>query len=172
VSARTLGNDSDLDFVFPRGIGVFRSGGDLAFHHGGPSLQELVIPVITVRSSTTSDTPSTTPASLLVNDVPATVTNRIFSVKVAVASLLGADLPIKPLLISDQGQAGHVGLAIGGDHDRATDTVIIGPTGEVTIGFVLDDDQASSVRVVVVDPATDAELYRSPEDIPVQLGVH
>ena len=41
--------DSDLDFVFPAGCGVFRAGGDLAYLHGGPSLQELVIPVLTVR---------------------------------------------------------------------------------------------------------------------------
>jgi hypothetical protein len=172
VPAVALGNDTDLDFVFPRGIGVFKSGGDLAFHHGGPSLQELVIPVITVRTSTASPAPGPTTGALSVEDVPTTITNRIFSAKVAVASLLGADLPIKPLLLSGQGQAGHVGLAIGGDHDRATDTVVIGSTGEVTIGFVLDDDQAESVRIVVVDPATDAELYRSPKDIPVQLGVH
>ena len=44
-----LGYESDLDFVFPLGSGVFKAGGDLAFHHGGPSLQELVIPVLTVR---------------------------------------------------------------------------------------------------------------------------
>ena len=35
---------------FPAGSGVFRAGGDLAFHHGGPSLQELVVPVLTVRT--------------------------------------------------------------------------------------------------------------------------
>ena len=46
VTASALGYDSDLDFVFPRGSGVFKAGGDLAFHHGGPSLQELVIPVV------------------------------------------------------------------------------------------------------------------------------
>ncbi|HPQ14743.1 MAG TPA: hypothetical protein PLP04_05915 [Bryobacteraceae bacterium] len=46
------------------------------------------------------------------------------------------------------------------------------PTGvEATIGFVLDDDQVSAWRVVVIDPESDAELYRSPADIPVQLGV-
>jgi hypothetical protein len=51
VPAASLGNASDLDFQFPKGCGVFRSGGDLAFHHGGTSLQELVIPVITVRTT-------------------------------------------------------------------------------------------------------------------------
>ena len=34
----------------PAGRGVFKAGGDLGFHHGGPSLQELVIPVLTVRT--------------------------------------------------------------------------------------------------------------------------
>ncbi len=172
VSARALGNDTDLDFVFPRGIGVFKSGGDLAFHHGGPSLQELVIPVITVRSAPTTEVPGVGAASLSVSDLPATITNRIFSVKVAVASLLGADLPVKPLLLSDERPAGHVGLALGGEHDQTTGTVLMGSSGEVTIGFVLDDDQVASIRIVIVDPATDAQLYRSPTDIPVQLGVH
>lgn len=49
VAASALGYASDLEFVFPTGCGVFRAGGDLAFHHGGPSLQELIIPVLTVR---------------------------------------------------------------------------------------------------------------------------
>ena len=49
VTASALGYESDLDFVFPMGSGVFKAGGDLAFHHGGPSLQEMVIPVVTVR---------------------------------------------------------------------------------------------------------------------------
>ena len=49
VSASALGYESDLDFVFPSGCGVFKAGGDLAFHHGGPSLQELLVPVVTIR---------------------------------------------------------------------------------------------------------------------------
>ena len=171
VAARTLGSDSDLDFVFPRGAGVFKAGGDLAFHHGGPSLQELVIPVITVRTAVGTGESGTLGASLSLSEVPPTITNRIFSVKLTVTSLLGGGVPIKPLLLSDQKPVGHVGLALGGDHDRGTGTVTIGPSGEVTLGFVLDDDQATSVRVVVVDPATDAMLYSSPTDIPVRLGV-
>jgi hypothetical protein len=171
VPARALGSETDLDFVFPRGIGVFKAGGDLAFHHGGPSLQELVIPVLTVRASTT-DQQDATPPSLVVSAAPAVITNRIFSVKVAVSSLFGTGLPIKPLLLSEQRQAGHVGLALGGRHDRATDTVTIDAGGEVSIGFVLDDDHVASVRIVIVDPATDAPLYSSPSNIPVQLGVH
>ena len=43
------GTTPTLILCFPLGSGVFKAGGDLAFHHGGPSLQELVIPVLTVR---------------------------------------------------------------------------------------------------------------------------
>jgi hypothetical protein len=50
VSASALGYASDLEFVFPAATGVFKAGGDLAFHHGGPSLQEMVVPVLTVRT--------------------------------------------------------------------------------------------------------------------------
>ena len=39
------------------------------------------------------------------------------------------------------------------------------------MGFVLDDDDGNSVKIVVLDPATDAELYRSPTALPVRLGV-
>lgn len=49
VKAPELGYDSNLEFVFPGGLGVFNSGGGLAYHHGGFSLQELVIPVMTFR---------------------------------------------------------------------------------------------------------------------------
>ena len=39
------------------------------------------------------------------------------------------------------------------------------------IVFKLNDENAQSVRVVIQDPSTDADLYRSPKDIPVRLGV-
>jgi len=34
---------------------------------------------------------------------------------------------------------------------------------------MLSDAEVESARIVVLDPATDAELYRSPADIPVAL---
>ena len=36
VAASALGYASDLEFVVPAATGVFKAGGDLAFHHGGP----------------------------------------------------------------------------------------------------------------------------------------
>lgn len=170
VPARALSNDTDLDFVFPRGVGVFRAGGDLAFHHGGPSLQEMVIPVISVRAIVATEA-VTAGAAIAVTNVPAEITNRIFSVKISLASLSVEAIRVQPVLMSGDAQAGTAGLAVGAEFDRSTGLARLQPAGEATIGFVLDDDEVASVRIVVLDPATDAELYRSPSDIPVRLGV-
>jgi hypothetical protein len=35
VTGADLGYQTDLDFVFPTGLGVFKAGGGLSFHHGG-----------------------------------------------------------------------------------------------------------------------------------------
>lgn len=169
VSARDLGSDADFDLVFPAGAGVLRAGGDLAFHHGGPSLQEMVIPVVTFRASKSAESEAAM-AELLVSDAPVVITNRMFSVKLSYASLLGSDAPVRPVLLSDGRQVGAVGMVFGGE-ERGDGTVVLQPGSEASIGFMLQDDTVEALRIVVLDPATDAELYRSPADIPIDLGV-
>jgi hypothetical protein len=169
VSARELGSDSDLDLVFPRTGGVFKAGGDLSFHHGGPTLQEMVIPVITFRAHAEGPPPAAN-TELSVSDVPPVITNRMFSVKLAYATLLGTDLPVMPVLMSDGRQVGAVGMALDAEL-LSSGAVALGAGSEATLGFRLDDDGVNSIQIVILDPATDAILYRSPADIPVQLGV-
>lgn len=168
IGARDLGNDTDLEFVFPTSCGVFRAGGDLSFHHGGPTLQEMVIPIISVRSVSPA-TEDGRVAELAIGDEPSVITNRMFSVKLSYASMLGTDTPVMPTLMSNGRQVGWVGMALGADL-QPDGSVALAPGTEATVGFMLDDDSVESVRIVVLDPSTDAELYRSPE-IPVRLGV-
>ncbi len=171
VSAAALGYASDLDFVFPEGCGVFLGGGNLDFHHGGISLQEMVIPVLTVRTKAKeSSRPKS--AAVTVSDTPDAVTNRIFSVKVAVGDrqlALGAGaLQVRPLLMSGAQSVGAVGMVLDGELDRTSGTVRLDSTKPATVAFMVTDDTVASVRIVLLDPATDAELYRSSE-IPVRL---
>ena len=174
VTASALGYDSDLDFVFPLGTGVFKSGGDLAFHHGGPSLQELIIPVVTIRMKAAEKTRSTL-GPVTATGLPNAVTNRIFSVTIQLdgenLSLFSNELVVRPLLISSGKQVGGVGMAVDGDFERATGCVKLQAGKPVTIAFLLSDESSPSLRVVIQDPTTDAELYRSPTEIPVRLGV-
>jgi hypothetical protein len=174
VSASALGYQSDLDFVFPSGCGVFKAGGDLAFHHGGPSLQELILPVLTVRMKV-RESAGTTAAPMTATGLPDAVTNRIFSVTLQLGgqnlSLFSSAMVVRPLLMSSGKQVGAVGMAIDAELDRATGCVTLQPGKPITVAFLLSDESAVSLRVVVQDPTTDAELYRSPTDIPVRLGV-
>jgi hypothetical protein len=174
VAATSLGYDSDLDLVFPSGTGVFKAGGDLSFHHGGPSLQELVVPVLTIRTKAKETTrPSASPIAAA--SLPSAVTNRIFSVTFTFGEkqlMLGATgLQVRPLLMSGGKQVGAVGMAVDAQFDRTTGCVKLEPNKPVTVAFLLSDESAATVRVVVQDPTTDAELYRSPTDIPVRLGL-
>ena len=174
VSASAMGYDSDLDFVFPLGTGVFKAGGDLAFHHGGASLQELVIPVVNVRTKILEQGSSSS-GPVTASGLPNVITNRIFSVIIELdgkkLSLFASDLMVRPLLISAGKQVGGVGMAIDGDFDRTTGCVKLQSGKLVTVAFLLSDECAHSLRIIIQDPATDAELYRSPRDIPVRLGV-
>ena len=145
VSATDLGYASDLEFVFPRGAGVFRAGGDLGYHHGGPTLQEMVVPVITVR------TVPAVPADqgkekLAVSDLPYQITNRIFSVKIDAGgpnlALFASTIVVKPVLLSGSTQVGTVGMATGCELDASTGTVALLPGKQATIAFLLSDDQA------------------------------
>jgi hypothetical protein len=173
VDAAALGYASNLEFVFPIGTGVFKAGGDLAFHHGGPSLQELIIPVISVRLKVKeSERPTAGP--LTATGLPDAVTNRIFSVTLQLGqnlSLFSGAMVVRPLLVASGKQVGAAGMAIDAEFDRATGCVTLQPGKTVAVAFLLSDDSTPSLRVVVQDPSTDAELYRSPIDIPVRLGV-
>jgi hypothetical protein len=153
VPARDLGHDADFDFVFPSGAGVLRAGGDLAFHHGGPSLQELVIPVITFRTAKSSER-EVGGADLIVSDAPSVITNRMFSVKLSYASLLGSGAPVRPVLLSGGRQVGAVGMVFGAE-EQDDGTVALHPGSSASIGFMLQDDTVDALRIVVLDPATD-----------------
>lgn len=172
-----LGYDTDLDFVFPTGLGVFKAGGGLSFHHGGVSLQELVIPVVTLRFSTRDSKPPTGRVAHI-SGLPATVTNRTFAVQVRVIEqmVLGAaaddTVTVRVLLIANQTQIGQAGMALGAGAklDRTTGLLSLAPNAEATVGLLLSTDDVSSLHVVVLDPTSDALLAQS-DEIPVKLGM-
>jgi len=174
VPASALGYASDLDLVFPVGCGVFKAGGDLAFHHGGPSLQEMIVPVLTVYTKAQTAERGTS-GEVAVPDAPSAVTNRIFAVTIRSGSanlaMFTEAKALRPLLIAGDKQVGAVCTAAEGAFDATTGCVTVPPNGSITVAFLLNDDSASSLRITIQDPTTDAELYRSPAEIPIRLGV-
>jgi hypothetical protein len=169
VSAAELGYDSDLDFVFPTGLGVFKSGGGLAYHHGGISLQEMVIPVVTFRLPARPE-PAQSGAVVHLEGVPDAITNRAFSVRLTLAVLTTAPIAVRVILLAGAEQVGQAGMAVGAELDRDTGIVTVQPGTDASVGVMLTRDDCQVVRVVVQDPTSDAVLGQS-DDVPVRLGV-
>ena len=170
VSGPQLGYDTDLDFVFPVGLGVFKAGGGLSYHHGGLSLQESVIPVITFRMPTGEAKTASTESAILL-DAPDKVTNRLFPVRFLVQSLLAEEsVPVRLLLIHEGLEAGAARMATGAQFNDATGVIRVAANTEVSAVVMLADDKCPSVKILLQDVRTDAVLAQS-EEIPVKLGV-
>jgi hypothetical protein len=172
VQGAKLGYVTDLDIVVPGSTSVFKAGGDLAYHHGGASLQELVIPVITAKLKTDATAKIEKNAVTVSYDFAA-VTNRIFSIQIELGgsakSLFEAARVVRPLVVAGDRQVAKVGVAVGAILDDGR--LRLEPSTAVTVGFILTDDTVRAVRIQVLDAETDAFLYVSPKDIPVRLGV-
>jgi hypothetical protein len=136
----------------------------------------MIVPVLTIRLKA-RESARPTAGPLTATGLPDAVTNRIFSVtlsfkeQLALGSGSVGGIVVRPLLMANGKQVGAVGMAVDADFDRATGCVTLKPGKPVTVAFLLSDETAASIRVVVQDPATDADLYRSPADIAVRLGV-
>jgi hypothetical protein len=172
VPGAKLGYNTDLDFAFPASTSVFKSGGDLAYHHGGVSLQELVIPVITVKLKGDGSVKTEKNAVTVTHDFDA-ITNRIFTVRIELGgsakSLFENARKVRPLVLSDERPVARAAIATDAMLEEGRLTLV--PGTQATVAFMLTDDTVKHVRIQVLDADTDAVLYLSPKDIPVRLGV-
>ena len=171
ASGAELGYDSDLDFVFPTGLGVFKAGGGLSFHHGSMSLQEIVVPVVSLRIPMQGSRASAEKLVQLLG-VPDNVTNRTIGVRIRMPGDFFRPEPaaVRVVLIAGNEQVGQAGMAIGGDLDRESGILHVNPNTEANVGMILTRDDCDSVRVVVLDPVTDAVLDQS-DELPVKLAI-
>lgn len=80
--AADLGLGGDLELAFPRGINVFKTVGNLAYHHGGLSLQELVVPVLRYTPAVQRPTAPVAQVSVELKGARK-VTNGIFQVELS-----------------------------------------------------------------------------------------
>lgn len=172
VPGAKLGYATDLDFAFPASTSVFKSGGDLCYHHGGTSLQEMVVPVIAVKLKVDGSAKAEKDAVVLTHDFDA-VTNRIFTVHIELGAaskdLFAGARKVRPIVVSDDRPVARAAIATGAD--LAEGVLVLPPGVKANVGFMLTDDTVKHVRIQVLDAETDAVLYVSKKDIPVRLGV-
>ena len=170
LAGSELGYDTDLDFVFPMGTGVFKAGGDLGYHHGGMSLQELIVPVLVIELPTHQKLPSSG-LTIELKDAPQKVTNRTFRISVSVAgSLFGkSKVVLRPSLATKDLQVGEAAMALDGEFDPTTKCVSVEPGKTAAIMMLVQRDDVKSLRVLIEDASSGASLYQSPAEIPVDL---
>lgn len=172
VSAADLGYASDLEFVFPTGLGVFKAGGDLSFHHGSTSLQELVIPVLSFRIPPTVAASEPGGVEVRLKALPDAITNRMFVVDVDTKDLgmFGpVAVEVRVVLLSEKAQqVGEAGMASGAELDRERGVLRVKPGTIAHVGMMLTNEEAESVKVVVLESSTGAVLAESAA-LPIKL---
>lgn len=171
IPASQLGYESDLDFIFPTNNSVFKAGGDLAYYHGGISLQELLVPVLSIRMSTQVES-QPSDINVKLTKLPEKIANRIVTFGVeAEASLFGEDsFSVRPVLLHKGQHVGHVGMVLDAEHEVEKQCVRLAPGTSCTVGVQLLREDIDSVEVVVLAPETDRILAKS-DKIPVKLGI-
>lgn len=163
VSAAGLGYDSDLDFIFPMNLGVFRAGGDTAFHHGSISLQELIVPIVTLQWKAPEQETSASKDAVVIGGAPQEITNRMVTLTLSQRQAGFAGMKVKPVLMAGQRQVGKLYVALNAEYDQESGIVTLG-TAPVTVGIKVDaDESVKSVRIVILDADTDTILRQSSE---------
>ena len=92
-----LGLTSDLELVTPRNLAVFKvKGGSKLYFHGGLSMQEVLIPVLTVRAERVTQPPTGGDITWTLKPGSSAITTRFFSV--AIGGKTSQLLPLEPPL--------------------------------------------------------------------------
>ncbi|NLW77693.1 MAG: PglZ domain-containing protein [Methanomicrobiales archaeon] len=168
----SVGIKSSLEFAYPTGIGAFKaSGGGTTYHHGGISLQELIIPVLVVENTgQTSECDSSISWSISISDnkissrmVSVKITGIITSItcdqipKVRVEIRSGAQTISKPLGAHYEYRDATGDICMRIKKDNANDRTIEDNTAIMQILTIPDSGQAT---IHLLDSETDVELKK------------
>ena len=168
ITGADLGYDFPLDFVFPQGLGVFKAGGGLSYHHGGFSLQELVIPVLSFRMPLTGANQKSSDTTVSIHTDFQTITNRTFVVTIdAGTNMLSTDpIKLRILLVAKGEEVGYAGMATGASFENKV--LSIKPGERASVVMVLTTDGVNSLSIVAQDAGSPA-VYAENKNIPVKL---
>lgn len=171
VSEKEIDLAGDLELIFPAGVSIFKSpGGNLCFFHGGISLQEMVIPVMTL---TAGASPKTTAGRQMVGLFleKTTITNRVFLVRIKYQSsdLFAPErINVRLVLQSEGKPAGQVLLATPQPENRAAE-IVLDKNQEVTVTCALLEQTAPERIELHLFDADSELLLAQITDIPIQL---
>jgi hypothetical protein len=173
LTASQLELGGDLELAFPRGHACFKvKGGVGDYFHGGISLQEMVIPIATLRSKAIKNIGT---GGVLINleFAKAAITNRFFSVVACLKDeglFSPEEIKVRAIIISGKAEVGFCAMAAYG-FEEGTREIVLRKNQPNALTFMLGSDAfPEKVTVRVLDCRTQLEL-ESLVDVRVQLGI-
>lgn len=160
VSASQVGVQGNFAQVaFPRALVPYKAG--LGYFHGGASLPEAVVPVITLQLQVSEKAASQPSVELTYKRGAKKITTRlpVVDLSVGMAELFAQDTPIEILVEAQDKKGNVVGEAKpGGPVNPATGTVDVKANTPVKVPIRMLDDFRGKFTLKALDPATAVTL--------------
>lgn len=172
VPASRTGLAGDLELVWPRGYACFRAGGSKAYLHGGPSLQEMVIPVAVVKVLRPVAPPGAPGGVRLEMEKPR-ITTRFFSVMAtyAVSDFFApGERRVKVVVRGGGKDVGHAVMAAYGFEEGTQEIVLQKDRPDPITLMLPGKPEVKTVSVHVLDASTQIELARL-DGVPVMIAL-
>lgn len=174
-----FGINSDLELVTPYNLACFKvPGGALSYFHGGLSLPELAIPVLTVRAGKTAVPAPGAAIHWSLTAGSKRITTRF--VTVTVSGQTTELLPMQPPVVRVEIQAGNRSVSVPvaasyGFQDTTKDVQLVVKSDDArtiepnTITLLITEDiTVDTVTIHLLDAATGSSLSRL-ENVPVEI---
>lgn len=176
--ASDFGYKSELDFVFPRGIAVFKTtGSENDYFHGGLSLQEIVIPVISIQMKPSPKQKKISKEEFVINLANESITNRIFTITVQYKAeeLLFAEMSAdkRKVRINVVQDKEEIGQAVASEYgfDEATNEIILEKNKKNVVTIILKENVLEgNISIALIDSRTEIELEKI-SDIPLRITI-
>ncbi|ODS31205.1 MAG: PglZ domain protein [Candidatus Scalindua rubra] len=176
--ASDFGYKSDLDFVFPRTLAVFKTpGGDNEYFHGGISLQEMVVPVVDIKMKPSPKKKYPAKEEYYITLSKDTITNRIFTVtimykveKLLIPEVLDNRKMVRVKIFENKEEIGRAETSEYG-FEEATKEIVLEQNKKNVVTIILNDDiMEGSVTICLIDSITELELAKV-DDIPLKITI-
>ena len=172
VTADQLGLGGDFELAFPRSLACFKTkGGTRAYCHGGISLQEMIIPVITLKQKETEQ--HFTQAKVKLEMTAAKITNRFFSITALYEEkglFAAGEIRVKVVVKSGRKEVGSVAMAAYG-FDAAVKEISLknNVPNPITLMLTTTED-VEKVTISILDAGSLVELGGR-KDISVDITI-
>jgi len=176
--ASDFGYKSELDFVFPRGIAVFKTtGSENDYFHGGLSLQEMVIPAISIQMKPSPKQKKISKEEFVINLAKKSITNRIFTITVQYKAeeLLFAEMSVdkRKIRINVVQDKEEIGQAVASEYgfDEATNEIVLERNKKNVVTIILNENVLEgNISISLIDSRTEIELEKI-NDIPLRITI-